>query len=188
MARLTAHAFHLLMKRLDADDESAAGTKYQLLILKLTKFFIWRGAVESAADSLAEEAIDRVAAKLEHGVEIVSLNAYASQVARFVWLEHERKNKETPWSDDIPEPWILPESHENDDTRLACLRKCLIEVTARDERDRALILTYYNTDLVLKNKDIRKNLATEFGMTTNALKVKICRLRVKLEKCVTECV
>ncbi|MFZ1701374.1 MAG: hypothetical protein WBO10_04365 [Pyrinomonadaceae bacterium] len=176
------------MKRLDADDESSAGEKYQLLVLKLTKFFQWQGAGESAADGLADDAIDRVAAKLEQGVEIENLNAYACQVARFVWLEYVRKNKETQWSDNTPEPSMLPDSDDGDDMRLACLRKCLIEVTAKDESERELILMYYNTDVMQKNKDNRKHLAMQFGMTTNALKVRVCRLRVKLEKCVTECI
>lgn len=175
------------MKRLDAD-ETAAGEKYHLLILKLTKFFLWRGALESAADSLAEETIDRVAAKLEQGVAIESVNAYACQVARFVWLEFVRKNKETPWSEEVPEPSISPEIPEADDARLACLRKCLVEITQSNDRERTLILNYYDTERFAKYKDNRKALAMEFGMTTNALKVRVCRLRVKLEKCVADCI
>ena len=176
----------MLLARLDAD-ESTAAEKYEELRLKLVKFFVWRGCSEANADELADEALDRVAAKLGQGVEIQSLNAYACEVARFVWLEFSRKRREDAAGDDLPEIAVAPETSDEPDLRLACLKSCLAEIAASDA-DRALIIGYYDADAGEKNKNQRKNLAEKLGLTMNTLKVKACRLRVRLEKCINKCV
>ncbi len=186
MAILTATAFALLLTRLDSDKTKAA-EKYEELRLKLVKCFVWKGCPESNADSLADETLDRVAAKLAQGIKIKSLAAYACEVSRFVWLEYTRKRKEDNFGDQTPEIAVEPDIPEEPDLRLSCLASCLINVTT-EENDRALILGYYDADAGEKNKDQRKNLAEKFRMTTNTLKVKACRLRERLEKCINECV
>lgn len=186
MATLTATAFSLLLTRLDAD-ESLAAEKYEELRLKLVKCFIWKGCPETSADDLADETLDRVAAKLAQGTKIQSLKAYACEVSRFVWLESSRKRKEDGYGDEMPEIAVEPEISDEPDLRLSCLKSCLTEVAA-NETDRALIIGYYDTETGEKNKDKRKNLAQQLGLTMNTLKVKACRLRVRLEKCINECV
>ena len=186
MPVLTSNAFELLLARLDADSLQAAD-KYEELRLKLTKFFIWRGCPESQADTLADETLDRVAAKLAQGVEIQSLRAYACETGRYVWLEYRRKYKEDNFGEDTPEIPVEPEFPEDPDLRIACLRSCLVEIT-NDTNDRALILGYYDTENVEKIKDQRKSLAEKLGLTANTLKVKASRLRDRLEKCINECV
>ena len=186
MPVLTSNAFELLLARLDADSLQAAD-KYEELRLKLTKFFIWRGCPESQADTLADETLDRVAAKLAQGVEIQSLRAYACETGRYVWLEYRRKYKEDNFGDDTPEIAVEPQFPEDPDLRIACLRSCLVEIT-NDDNDRALILGYYDTENVEKIKDQRKSLAEKLGLTANTLKVKASRLRDRLEKCINGCV
>jgi DNA-directed RNA polymerase specialized sigma24 family protein len=183
---LTPNAFELLLARLDADSTQAAD-KYEELRLKLTKFFAWRGCPESNADNLADETLDRVAAKLAQGVEIHSLRAYTCETARYVWLEYGRKSKEDTFGDDTPEIAVEPDLPEDPDWRIACLRSCLVEISNSDT-DRALILGYYDTENVEKIKDQRKSLAEKLGLTANTLKVKASRLRDRLEKCINECV
>lgn len=186
MATLTATAFSMLLARLDADEFLAAG-KYETLRLKLVKCFVWKGCAESSADALADETLDRVAAKLAQNIDIQSLNAYACEVARFVWLEFSRKRKEDAAGDDLPEVAVAPEIADEPDLRLACLKSCLAEI-ASSENDRALIIGYYDADASGKNKNQRKNLAEQLGLSMNTLKVKACRLRARLEKCINECV
>lgn len=176
----------MLLTRLDAD-ESQAAAKYEELRLKLVKLFVWKGCVEASADALADETLDRIAAKLGQGVEIQSLNAYACEVARFVWLEFSRKRKEDAAGDDVPEIAVSPEIADEPDLRLSCLKSCLAEIAA-SESDRALIIGYYDAEDGDKNKNQRRNLAEKLGLTMNTLKVKACRLRVRLEKCINECV
>jgi DNA-directed RNA polymerase specialized sigma24 family protein len=183
---LTQNAFELLLARLDTDQVQAAD-KYEELRLKLTKFFSWRGCAESNADNLADETLDRVAAKLAQGVEIKSIRAYACEIGRYVWLEFQRKYKEDNFGEEAPEIAVAPELPEDPDLRIACLRSCLVEVASNAD-DRLLILGYYDTENVEKIKDQRKNLAEKLGLTANTLKVKASRLRDRLEKCINECV
>ena len=186
MAELTAESFGLLLARLDSDEANAAG-KYEELRLKLVKFFIWqRSCAESEADALADEALDRVSAKLAQDIEIKNVNAYALEVSRFVWLEHIRKKKEDAYGDDLPEIAVEPEIAGDPNARLLCLKKCLTE-TSKSESDRRLIIDYYGAAEGEKNKSQRKTLAEKLGLTMNTLKVKACRLRERLERCINDC-
>lgn len=186
MAILTATAFALLLKRLDADENKAAA-KYEELRLKLVKCFIWRGCAAAGADRLADETLDRLAAKLAQTVEVQNINAYAREVSRYVWLEFNRKHKEDAVGDSLPLIKDAPELSVESDTRLSCLKSCLTEITP-DINDRRLILGYYDADENEKNKHHRKKLAEKLGLQVNTLKVKACRLRERLEKCINECV
>lgn len=188
MSTLTATAFEHLLVRLDADQTQAA-EKYEQLRQKLVKCLTWKGCPESEADTLADTTLDRVAFKLTQGEVIQNINAYACEVLRYVWLEFNRKRKEDAAGDELPEVAVQPEIEifNDPDLRLRCLRKCLAEVVP-DEKDKILIIGYYDTEAGEKNKDNRKNLAEKLGLKMNALKVKACRLRERLEKCINDCV
>lgn len=188
MSILSAADFELLLERLDSNATQAA-EKYELLRLKLVKSLSWKGCPNSEADALADVIFDRVAKKLVQGEQIKNINAYAGEVSRFVWLEHRRNSKEYAAGDDLPETAFQPdiEIFDEPDLRLRCLRKCLAEVIS-DENDKILIVGYYHTESGEKNKETRKNLAEKLGLTMTTLKVKACRLRGRLEKCINECI
>lgn len=188
MSSLTAASLDLLLANLSSEPE-AASAKYEGLRLKLVKMFLWRSCPESHADDLADRTLDRVAEKLASGEQIDNIQAYALSAARFVWLEHSRRSKEDAVGDEMPERAAEPDTEWADgpDVRLACLRNCLAE-TIENVDDRKLILEYYSADGGDKNKDVRKRLASHFGISLNTLKVKACRLRTKLESCINECV
>ena len=181
---LTADGFAKLLKILGDDAE-----KYENLRAKLCRFFVWRGCPETRADALADETLDRMANKLAEGVEIQNINAYATQIARFVRLEFFRKNKEEASGDDLPEQSFEPEFNDADapDERIMCLRKCLAE-TIPDAGEQYLIIKYYEAGdgEMLKNR--RKKLAEKLGTNLNNMKVKAYRLREKLERCINDCV
>lgn len=175
-----------MLARLDENEAVAAG-KYEELRLKIVKFFVWqRGCAEAEADALADETLDRVSLKLARQIEINNVNAYALEVARFVWLEFLRKKKEDAYGDDLPEIAVAPEIPEEPSARLQCLRKCLAEIS-KSEADKHLIVGYYGAADGEKNKIQRRSLADKFGLTMNALKVKACRLRERLERCINDC-
>lgn len=189
MSTLTATAFEQFLIRLDGD-QTAAAEKYEILRLKLVKCLTWKGCPESEADALADTVLDRVATKIALGEQIQSMNAYACEVLRYVWLEHLRKRKEIITSDgDMPETAVEPDIEilNDPDLRLRCLRKCMAE-TVPNDADRRLIIGYYDTDAGEKNKDARKTLAARLDLTMTTLKVKACRLRERLERCINECV
>jgi hypothetical protein len=133
--------------------------------------------------------IDRMAAKVGEGIEIGNAGAYAVQVLRFVLLELHRRNKEDAAGDDLPEVAFDPvlEMDEDPDLRLQALRKCLAEIVT-DEKDRQLIVGYYDLKEGEKNSENRRQLAERLGLSPTNLKVKACRLRNRLEECINECI
>lgn len=187
MFAITSTSFELLLSRLDKDDPSSAAERYETLRMKLVRTLVWKGCPESEADSLADTVLDRVAAKLESGIEIRSINSYSLEVLRFVHLEYRRRHREEAVGDEeMPVVAVGPEHPEDPDDRLRCLRKCLGEVVPND-RDRKLITGYYDLDAGDKLKNIRKQLADSLGMTMVNLKVRACRLRDRLERCIGDC-
>lgn len=182
----TAKNFGLLLARLDPSADKAA-EKYEDLRLRLVKYFVWScGCPESRADDLADETLDRVALKLGQEAHVENVGAYALATARFIWLEHGRAPREDGWGDRLPDfPTQAPEAGEPDE-RYSCLETCLAEAI-RDPSDRRLILDYYDAAEGEKNKDHRKQLARRLGMGAGALKVRACRLRKSLERCIRDC-
>jgi DNA-directed RNA polymerase specialized sigma24 family protein len=173
-----------LLAFLDSD-RFAAAEKYEELRVRISQLLLWRGVSNADADSLADVVLDRIAAKIRAGEVIENVNSYAAGVARFVVLEHQRKKREIA-VDELPER-AAPSAHddtEEADQRLAFLRRCLMEIP--DESDRRLILLYYDTESNEKTKDARKALANDLQMSPNALKVRACRLRLKLETCINK--
>lgn len=187
MSTLTSSSFQILLTRL-ASDPAEAATKYEALRMKITHLHRWRGCAESRADELADITLDRVAVKLAAGEKVENLNAFASAVARFVWLEHSRKDKTIDVGDDLPDVAVDPDLDflDDPDQRMKCLRRC-VSTTLTDE-DRSVVLGYYDTDADEKTKNSRRRLAESLGVTANALKVRACRLRIRLEKCINDCV
>jgi DNA-directed RNA polymerase specialized sigma24 family protein len=185
---LTADSFSLLLAALDAD-ETRAAEKYEALRYKLVNLLTWRGCVESDADDLADQTLDRVAAKIAEGEKVENVQAYAATVARFISLEHKRKRREDAVGDELPETAVAPEIDilQDRDDRMDCLRECLAE-TVPNPTDQKIIVGYYDTESNEKNKNARKRLAESLEMSIGALKVKACRLRDKLERCINDCV
>src|SRR5215831_16309091 len=81
---LTAEAFTKLLACLDPERERA-GEKYEDLRRTLIKYFEWRGA--PFPEDHADETLNRVARKLNEGVEVRNVNGYSYEVARRVCLE-----------------------------------------------------------------------------------------------------
>ena len=187
MPELTTQSLNLLLARLDSDPPEAA-EKYEELRLKLARTLIWKGCAESRADALTDAVLDCVAAKLKEGVEIENFNAYVYRVMCFIWLEHRRKNKEDGFEDGTPPEIAVEPTHaEEPDQRLAFLRSCLAKI-AKDAEERELLINYYDSDADEKDKNRRKSIAERLGIKPNALKVRMFRLRERLEKCIGECV
>jgi hypothetical protein len=67
---------------------------------------------------------------------------------------------------------------------LACLERCMDKLVASN---RELITRYYAGKERIKIEN-RRALAEEFGITLNALSIRACRIRDRLEDCVRSCV
>ena len=178
----------MLLAALDADEIRAA-EKYENMRYKLVNLLKWKGCIESDADELSDRTLDRVATKIADGEQIENIAAYASSVARFILLEHNRKKREDAVGDHLPDSAVEPDIDilKESDSRMECLRDCMAS-TIPNPTDRKIIVGYYDTESNEKNKQARKRLAVSLDMSIGALKVKACRLRDKLERCINDCV
>ena len=184
---LTAAQFEGLLKRLDAD-RNRAGEKYEVIRWKLVRFFQWNSCF--AAEELVDETLNRLAEKLAAGgQEISDIAAYAWGIARKVKQEALRKDARTVYLGDVPSvenltgSARLPEDAADDLTptrrRLKFLRACIRGLSARD---RTLLLAYHAPKG--RKNEARKQLAKEAGVTSLALRVRVNRLRFKVEDCI----
>lgn len=181
---LTKASFDKLLDWLDKDREEA-GNKYEQIRLTLIKIFVCRGC--SCPEELADETINRVAGKL---TEIVSSYVgnpalYFSSVARLIYLEYSRRENTVSLPPNITEIKSETNSKQyNNEPEYECLEQCLDTLPTQS---RELILTYYSEEKRAKI-DARKELAEYLGIELNALRLRVNRIRVNLEKCINECI
>ena len=66
---------------------------------------------------------------------------------------------------------------------LSCLDRCLNKLSAADSE---LILEYYQGE---KHEKIQRRceLGVRLGLSANALSIRACRIRTKVEQCVKDC-
>jgi DNA-directed RNA polymerase specialized sigma24 family protein len=176
----TATAFERLLARLDADPDRAAEA-YEVLRQTLTRFFDWRGA--HFPDECADEAINRLARRLDEGAEVEDPRGYALGIARLVLMERSRSPQLR--QDELDEQTPAPPPARTDDRPHLhdCLDNCLAALPAES---RTLILEYYQDQRRLKI-DRRVRLATDLGLTAQALRSRAQRVRDRLERCVRGC-
>ena len=179
---LTEEAFAKLLARLDPDKERA-GETYEMLRLRLVKFFDWRGA--HFPEECVDETFNRVARKIESGGVISDMAAYCHGVARMIFLESLRHPayKQISLNELSEAPAVSP-SREGTNLRRQCLEDCLSDLAAES---RLLILEYYKDERRDKI-DNRLSLAKRLGIPIDALRSRAQRVRDKLEKCVKRCV
>ncbi|MDX6559920.1 MAG: hypothetical protein QOF72_2969 [Blastocatellia bacterium] len=187
---LTPHAFKGLLNWLD-EGINSEGEKYLEMRRRLISYFDRKNC--SAPDELTDETLNRVARRLEEEGEIVTEAAarYCYIVARFVFLEYLRERNEEIPLDAINalaatnQPAISEAENESlhRERMLACLDQCTEKL---DPKHRELIVRYYYGERRIKI-DNRLALAKQLGLTANALSIRACRIRDKLEVCVKEC-
>jgi DNA-directed RNA polymerase specialized sigma24 family protein len=186
---LTESAFQQLLAWLD-EGVCTEGDRYLEIRRRLVQYFDRRGCL--TADELADETLNRAARKLaEVGhIENVAPAQYCYVLARFVFLEYIRRpgQKDSEFDDTACLEGIAggpfrPDAESDGETRersLGSLSRCLSKLPAADQQ---LILEYYQGDKREKI-DRRSKLAELHGLTLNALSVRACRIRNKLEQCV----
>jgi DNA-directed RNA polymerase specialized sigma24 family protein len=168
--------FQSFLNALAADPEEAS-VRYGELRQRLVRYFQLRGLDE--VDDAADEALDRVAMKLEEGQAIEDFTRYSYGVARFVLLERLRRQQK----ENAAAARFQASSFDSSagDDRSHRLLECLAEL---DRSDRALILDYFVKDTG-KSAD-RLRLADRHGITLNNLRLRIFRLKKRLAECVTQ--
>ena len=120
-------------------DPARASERYEALRLRLVRVFTWERQAD--AESLADQAMDRVARRVDEGVELVDVAAYAHRVAELILLEARRAGQRREAALDAHARLSPPDrSSSAVERRHACLEACLARLQP-DQRD--LILRYY---------------------------------------------
>jgi DNA-directed RNA polymerase specialized sigma24 family protein len=191
---LNQNAFQHFLKWLDEGADSA-GERYLEIRQRLVFYFDRRNC--ASPDELADETLNRVARRLQEEGAITDASPahYCYIVAKFVFLEAIRAPESRNASVDDLSPsaqaasklavpatpaaeQVAKEQHLN------CLDACLRKLQTADQE---LILEYYQGEQHTKIAN-RSQLAERLGLTANALTIRACRIRTKLELCVNTCV
>lgn len=178
---LTPEAFATLLTAFSTDEEEA-GKLYLSVHLKLVRLFEWNACRD--AEHLVDLTFNRVARKLCEGQIIDNLIGFILGVANMIVKEtRKQQDRLSELEDDSNIVADSPTDEDNiHERRLKCLDRCLAQL-APDGR--TLILEYYRQDI--KAKEIRRKMAERLGIQLNALRIRACRLREDLEKCVMGC-
>jgi DNA-directed RNA polymerase specialized sigma24 family protein len=159
-----------LLSVLDADPDRAS-EKYIDLFERLTKFFQWRGS--NAPEDLAQETLRRGFGKVAAGAVIYAAkpDSYFFGIAYNVLREsrHTAATDRTVSLDDLP--LLAGVDFREPETRIL-LAQCLSRLT--DEEGIALTRYYTEED--------RSNLASELGVSDNALRVRVLRAKRKINR------
>jgi DNA-directed RNA polymerase specialized sigma24 family protein len=179
--------FQHFLKWLDGGADSR-GEKYLETRHRLVLYFDRKNC--ACANELADETLTRIARRLAEEGEIrdVAPAQYCYIVAKYVLLEYQRRpaGKEVSIeglsSGALRSASVLtePDAALNEGERLDCLEACLQKLHAGD---RQLILEYYRGEGRVKIEN-RRTLAERLGVTPNALSIRACRIRERLEQCV----
>jgi len=172
---LSQEAFDALLDWLDSDRE-LAGIKYEQIRSRLIKIFTGRGCVDP--EELADETINRVTSKLiEIQKEFTGDRArYFFGVANKVHLEYLRRK--------MPQPQSAPTDSVRAELEYHCLERCIARLS---EEDRALLLKEYGAKGQTQ-AERRKALADELGISINALRIRVYRIRTALKECIEKCI
>jgi DNA-directed RNA polymerase specialized sigma24 family protein len=172
---LSQDDFDALLDWLDSDREQA-GIKYEQIRSSLIKIFTGRGCID--AEELADETINRVTRKIK---DIKSEfrgdpALYFFGVAKMLLLEYMRRKPPQ-------NPPPLPDSGRAE-LEYRCLERCIERLS---EEDRGLLLREYGAK-GRTQAERRKALADELGITLNALRIRVYRIRVGLKECIEKCI
>jgi len=173
-----------LLKWLNPDPELAAQV-YEAIRQKLISYFLRRGC--SDVESLADRTIDRVTRKLRsfNGAPPDNPLRYCYGVARYIHKEYCHEQADTGGgtvTDAQPDPY-QPASAEAQEVLERCLGNCLQKLDA-EKRD--TFIRYYLAE-PKAGSQIHQWLAEQMGITINALRLRVLRVKEELRICITAC-
>lgn len=182
---LTPQALDRLLTWLD-EGSNSDGRKYLEMRRRLVSYFNRKGCW--TPDELADETLNRVARRLQEqsAIESEIPAKYCYIVARFVFMESLRETTKSGVALDEMRRQShgdLPEVDNDRETMLDCLEQC----TGKLEPTNRKIITHYYVGKERVKIENRRLLAESLGISMNALSIRACRIREKLEACVGQC-
>jgi len=171
--------FQALLTRLRQDTPSPE-IYYEQLRARLVQFLRLHAPTE--AESLADEALDRLARRIHEGTAVESVTLFTLGVARMLVREASARliRSETAARD------AQLFQDETDDsaareTLHAALEQCLSSLGSAGA---SLILDYYSAGAGAERIEKRRHIAATLGLGLNALRNRALRLRDILERCI----
>jgi DNA-directed RNA polymerase specialized sigma24 family protein len=167
--------FDRLLGWLDPDAERA-GLIYEKIRWRLIAILASRGC--GSPEELADETIDRVARRVAdiQASYVGDKTIYFLGVMNNVHHEYLKRPK-------LVEPHSPVEDTETKEQMHLCLEKCLDKLAPHS---RATIERYYAENKQAKI-DLRKKIAAELGVSLNTLRLRVLRIREKLQTCIEHC-
>lgn len=178
---LTSHALNSLLARF-SEDERQSAAHYTALRDSLVRFFELKGDAEP--ETAADETLDRTALKVAADTPIDDVKKYSFGVARLIFLERRRfsKKEQLAAADFYGRDKISTASIENAETDdFHFLRECFESLSSAE---RAFLQTYFADLPAAKLTEQRRRLTVEKEISLNQMRVKVSRLRKRLENCV----
>lgn len=180
---LTQSAFRQFLDWID-EGADTGGQRYLEIRRRLVLYFDRKDC--PSPDELADETLNRVARRLEEEGMISSDSPahYCYIVARFVFLESLRTQRR---QESLHDRFAsIPDSNEETEEaehRSNCLERCMQKL---ETEERLLIINYYKGEQRAKIEK-RRAMAAKLRVTMNALSIRACRIRNKLEGCMRKC-
>jgi len=170
---LSAGSFERLLGAFHPDRDQAA-LRYEELRERLVRVFRWEHAIDPEA--LTDEALTRLARRIDEGEVINSIPAFLNGIARNLLKEETTRRLRLQPLTDFPAPPLQSEI----EVHHAALETCL---STWEPEKRRLLLAYYQGDQSAQIQN-RQHLAKQFGLEMNALRNRALRLRDRLEACI----
>ena len=170
-----------LLNAFDPDREQAS-QEYEALRERLIRFFEWNHT--DAPEELADEALDRLAHRMSSNEgEILDPAKFAVGIARLLLKEHWRETcrKEeaiAAMAQCNREAARREQERVHQEERVAMLEQCLEAIA---EPSRILIQRYFSAESRTQIQH-RQKLAEEYGISANALRNRVMRIRMEVEK------
>jgi RNA polymerase sigma factor (sigma-70 family) len=165
-------------------DRDVAAQMYVQLRHDLAKLFMWGRCADP--EGMTDETFDRVAKKVHEVRQSYQGDPrlYFRAVANNLIKENFKKIKTQVSLDDVD----LPEQQTIETTEATadiedCLQSCLRKL---DNEKRKLIIAYYAKEKQAKI-DYRHELAQQFGISVETLRVRVFRIRAAIEECIESC-
>jgi RNA polymerase sigma factor (sigma-70 family) len=155
---------------------------YELARSKLIRYFERRAV--ASPEHFADEALDRAMRRIDEGKKISNLSAYLYKIASNIVFETLKEEGMMRQAVNAL-PTSIPSSRvdDEDNPRQNCFDKCLERLP---EKERSLILDYYQEEGHAKIEH-HKEMAARLGIPLNALRIRVHRIRVRLEACIRAC-
>jgi RNA polymerase sigma factor (sigma-70 family) len=188
-----ARGWQLLLGLFDADPDRA-GEKFVRLSIRLEKLIESNPVYDP--HSVFDRMIKRVCIRLDEGLVIRNIFGYLTNAARNASRESVRVTPRSEEPDDIEtdqhslpnqEQVIINREEELEEVKRKALKKrCLDECLGQLRPEQRLIIKRYY--LPERDKETeRKKLAEFMGITRDALKTRVSRIKDVLRKCIEPC-